>query len=267
MLRDMLIKAAINGGRSRAEHTAVPVSPDEQAAAVVECLKAGAKAIHLHVRSTSSGDSLHSKKESLYAEDVAGTLLAVRSAAPKSKIGISTGAWILPDPTARLKAVTAWEVLPGFASVNFNEDGAIELARLLLWRGVEVEVGLCDAGAAEVFLKSGLAARCFRILIEPQEQEMERALGTVRAIEEVLNSEMAELPRLLPLLLHGTEATVWPMMDEAISRGYDVRIGLEDTLVLPDGRMAKDNAELVAEAVRRVRGGIAGHEGWKQLEQ
>ena len=52
--------------------------------------------------------------------------------------------------------------------------------------------------------------------------------------------------------LHGTEATVWPMMDEAITRGYDVRIGLEDTLVMPDGRIARDNAELVTEAVRRV---------------
>jgi uncharacterized protein (DUF849 family) len=42
------------------------------------------------------------------------------------------------------------------------------------------------------------------------------------------------------------------MLDEANARGYDVRIGLEDTLVMPDGRVAKDNAELVTEAVRRV---------------
>ena len=250
----MLIKAAINGGRSKAEHTAVPVSPDEQATAVVDCLKAGANAIHLHVRSTSSDVSLHSEKESLYAEDVARTLLAVRSVSPNSQIGVSTGAWILPDPTARLQAVTAWDVLPDFASVNFSEDGAPELARLLLSRGVDVEAGLCDADAAKVFLKSGLAPRCIRVLLEPQEQEMDHALETVGAIEKVLNSGLLDLPRRLPFLLHGTEATAWAMMGEAITRGYDVRIGLEDTLVLPDGRMAGDNVELVAEAVRRVRG-------------
>jgi uncharacterized protein (DUF849 family) len=249
----MLIKAAINGGRSKAEHRAVPVSPDEQATAVVECLKAGANAIHLHVRSTSSDDILQSEKESLYAEDFARTLLAVRSAVPKAQIGISTGAWILPDPAARLKAVAKWEVLPDFASVNFNEAGAVELARLLLSRGVDVEAGLCDAAAAEVFLKSGLAPRCIRALLEPQEQEMARALETVRAIEKALNAGATELPRQLPLVLHGTEATVWPMMDEAIARGYHVRIGLEDTLLLPGGRMARDNAELVAEAVRRLK--------------
>ncbi len=255
----MLIKAAINGGRSRAEHTAVPVSPDEQAATVVKCLTAGANAIHLHVRSTSSDESLQSEKESLYAEDVARTLSAVWSAAMKAKIGarkaqigISTGAWILPDTAERLHAVAAWKVLPGFASVNFSEDGAGELAELLLSRGVSVEAGLCDAEAAQIFERSGLAARCIRVLLEPQEQEMEHALKTVRAIEKVLASGTVELPRLLPLLLHGTEATVWPMMDEAITRRYDVRIGLEDTLVLPDGKMARDNAELVAEAVRRV---------------
>jgi uncharacterized protein (DUF849 family) len=261
----MLIKAAINGGRSRAEHTAVPVSPQEQAAAVVECLKAGANAIHLHVRFTGMSSDADNEtdnlaKESLYAEDVARTLSAVWSAvmkaqigARKAQIGISTGAWILPDPTARLQAVAAWKVSPGFASVNFSEDGAFELAQLLLSRGVAVEAGLCDADAAEVFLKSGLATRCIRVLLEPQEQKMERALETVNAIERVLESGEVELPRLLPVLLHGTEATVWPMMDEAITRGYDVRIGLEDTLVLPDGSMARDNPELVKEAVRRVR--------------
>lgn len=247
----MLIKAAINGGRSKAEHTAAPVSPDEQAAAVVDCLKAGANAIHLHVRSTSSDGSIHSEKESLYAEDVARTLLAVRSLSPHAQIGVSTGAWILPEP-ARLQAVTAWEVLPDFASVNFGEDGAAELARLLLSRGVDVEAGLCDADAAEVFLKSGLAPRCIRVLLEPQEQEMEHAIETVGAIEKVLVSGLLEFPRRLPFLLHGTEATAWPMMGEAITRGYDMRIGLEDTLVLPDGKKAQDNAELVAEAMRRT---------------
>lgn len=226
----------------------------------MDCLKAGAKAIHLHVRSTSRVKNPQLEKESLYAEDVAQTLSAVwyavmksRISARKSQIGISTGAWILPDKVERIKAVAAWKVLPGFASVNFNEDGSVQLAQLLLSRGVDVEAGLCDADAAETFLKSGLAARCTRVLLEPQEQEMEQALKTVSAIEKVFESGAAELMRLLPFLLHGTEATVWPMMEVAIARGYGVRIGLEDTLVLPDGRMARDNAELVAEAVRRVR--------------
>jgi uncharacterized protein (DUF849 family) len=42
------------------------------------------------------------------------------------------------------------------------------------------------------------------------------------------------------------------MIKEATNRGYGVRIGFEDTLVLPDGRIASNNAELVEEAVRWV---------------
>lgn len=296
------------------------MSPQEQAADVIECLKAGAGAIHLHVRVTSGADahavsvdlqpasnessrqdehpigaaprgtplvcapSAHvvvptadvvtpskslvvasegargSDKESLYAEDVARTLLAVRAAAPNAAIGVSTGAWILPDTAARFEAVAGWDVFPDFASVNFSEDGAVELARLLLSRGVEVEAGLSDAADAEVFLKSDLAASCVRVLLEPQEQKLARALETVNAIErafvaageKVLAARTNEA-RFPPLLLHGADATAWPMLDEAIARGYDVRIGLEDTTVMADGRIAKDNAELVTEAVRRAR--------------
>ncbi|HEY3026325.1 MAG TPA: 3-keto-5-aminohexanoate cleavage protein [Pyrinomonadaceae bacterium] len=241
----MLLKAAINGGRTKAEHPAVPVTPDEQAAAVIECVKAGAQAIHLHVRSVSGAESLN-------AEDVSRTLLAVRSASSTAQIGVSTGAWILPDPAARLQAVAAWEALPDFASVNFSEMGSVELAQLLLSRGVGVEAGLCDAEAGKAFLKSGLVPDCIRVLLEPQEQVMEKALQNVKQIERVLESATAA--GALPFLLHGTETTVWPMMTQAMVRGYGARIGFEDTLLLPNGRVAQSNGELVREAVQRIKG-------------
>lgn len=238
----MLIKAAINGGRSKFEHSGVPVSAREQAAAAIGCLKAGADAIHLHVRSAAG-------VESLRAEDVARTLEAVLAVCPKSQIGVTTGAWILPDTDARLRAVGSWEVFPGFASVNFSEDGAAEIATLLLSRGVDIEAGLIDANSARGFVDSGLVDRCLRVLIEPQEQEQENALENVNEIESLLDSAKVELPRLL----HGTEATTWAMLAEAIVRGFGGRIGFEDTLTLPDGRVARSNEELVTEALRRVR--------------
>jgi uncharacterized protein (DUF849 family) len=49
-------------------------------------------------------------------------------------------------------------------------------------------------------------------------------------------------------LLHGTGRSSWPLLGEAIRRGFDQRIGLEDVLVLPDGSRADGNAELVAAA-------------------
>ena len=223
----------------------MPVTPEEQAAAVIECVKAGAQTIHLHVRSVSGDDSLD-------AEDVTRTLLAVRTASSSAQIGVSTGAWIVPDPAARLQAVAAWEALPDFASVNFSEVGSVEVARLLLSRGVGVEAGLCDVEAGKAFLKSGLAPECIRVLLEPQEQVIEKALQNVKQIERVLESATAA--NVLPVLLHGTEATVWPMMTQAMVRGYGARIGFEDTLVLPNGKVAQSNGELVREAVQRIKG-------------
>ena len=42
------------------------------------------------------------------------------------------------------------------------------------------------------------------------------------------------------------------MIDAALARGRDVRIGLEDTLVMADGSPAPDNAALVAAVARRT---------------
>jgi uncharacterized protein (DUF849 family) len=143
---------------------------------------------------------------------------------------------------------TAWEVLPDFASVNFSEEGAAELAELLLLRGVSVEAGLCDAGNAEIFVESGLASRCLRVLLEPQEQEIEKTRETVNRMRTVLDDHGVSLERVL----HGTEATTWPMLKEAVNLGYGLRIGFEDTLQLSDGTLAQSNGELVADALKLI---------------
>jgi uncharacterized protein (DUF849 family) len=54
------------------------------------------------------------------------------------------------------------------------------------------------------------------------------------------------------------------LLEAALGRGYDTRIGFEDTLVLPDGRVARDSAQLVAAAwerhghIRRMQGTTPG---------
>lgn len=45
----------------------------------------------------------------------------------------------------------------------------------------------------------------------------------------------------------------WPMLDLAAARGVAARIGLEDTLRLPEGTTAASNAELVAAGHGRIR--------------
>ena len=54
----------------------------------------------------------------------------------------------------------------------------------------------------------------------------------------------------LPRVQHGHDAAAWPLLEDAVAHGYDVRIGLEDTLLLPDGTRAPGNADLVTAATR-----------------
>jgi uncharacterized protein (DUF849 family) len=124
----VFIKAAINGTRNRAEHPAIPLTPAQQASEAAAAIEAGAGAVHVHVRGSDG-------QESLEPEDVASALQAIRSACPDISVGISTGAWIVPDIRHRLSLISAWDVLPSFASVNVHEEGALQVIRLLSGEG------------------------------------------------------------------------------------------------------------------------------------
>jgi uncharacterized protein (DUF849 family) len=239
-----VIKAALNGGRTRAEHPAIPITPEELAISARESVAAGAQAIHFHVRGPDG-------RESLDADDVARALGAVRTAIPGTPVGVSTGAWILKNATLRHATISQWKVLPDFASVNFKEDGAVPLAELLLSRGIGVEAGLSDTVGTEIFLKSGLAPRCLRLLIEPFERSTVQALKTLAAIASLLD----KLRVKPPCLFHGLNETAWALIDEAAARSYDTRVGFEDILTLPNGARAPGNGALISEAARRMSRG------------
>ena len=116
----VLIKAAINGARARTEHPAIPITAEQQAWEAAAAVAAGAGAVHVHVRGVDG-------RESLAPEDVANALEAIHAASPGTPVGVSTGAWIVPDVGRRLALIGAWDVLPNFASVNIHEEGALQL--------------------------------------------------------------------------------------------------------------------------------------------
>jgi len=235
-----LLQAALNGARRRDDHPAIPWSSVDLARSAAEAVAAGAAAIHVHVRDGHGAESLD-------APDVARTVSALRAAVPTTPIGVSTGAWIVPNTAKRYQMVEQWSDNPDYASVNFDEPGSELLAALLLRRSVGIEAGVANTTAAARLAASGLAPRCLRILLEPQTQDLDAALHIVRDVEGVLDQAGITLPRLL----HGIDRTAWPMIGEAARRRAQTRIGFEDTVTLPDGAPAPSNAALVA-AARRI---------------
>jgi uncharacterized protein (DUF849 family) len=237
----VLLTACLNGGRQLDDHPRCPITPAELAADGAAAIAAGAEALHVHPRDEDGF-------ESLAPPDVAATIDVMREIV-EAPLGVTTGAWILPDPAERLLTVKRWTTLPDFASVNFHEPGAADLTEALLEREVGVEAGLFSAEAAAALVASGLADQLVRILLEPQEESAADAVTTVYVIGQVLSDVAPDVPRLL----HGTGATAWDLLAEAGRRGLGTRIGIEDTIRLPDGSRAHDNAELVRAALTHYR--------------
>jgi uncharacterized protein (DUF849 family) len=233
---NIYIKACINGARTPDAHPNLPVSPEQLAAAAVAAHQAGAKAVHMHPKGDDGVDSL-------LPEHVDAAVSAVRLAAPGLPLGVTTGFWALPDADARLRAVDDWTVLPDFASVNWHESGSEDLARLLLGKGIGVEAGIFHAEAAESWAASEVAAHCMRVMIELGPD------GDIATADDLLSRVVAGAPRV-PALLHGLNESCWPLLEHAGACGVQTRIGLEDTLLLPDGSTADDNVALVAAAVQ-----------------
>ncbi len=231
----MLLQAALNGDLTKAAHPAVPVSIEELARDAAACVRASTGAIHLHPRDPRG-------RERLDAEIVDEVVRRVREACGVP-VGVTTGAWIEPDPERRVELVRAWRA-PDYTSVNLSEPGATELMKALIQAGVGIEAGVWSVEDAERLSASGLGPHATRILVEPVEVPAADAVRLVDDIHRALDGFGLTAPRLQ----HGDGEATWVLITDAIQRGLDTRVGLEDTLHDPDGRRTAGNEALVRAA-------------------
>lgn len=242
----MMLQAAVNGDLSKADHPAVPVTLDELVRDVRECLAAGAREFHIHVRDA-NGDPTF---EPGYVDRAAS---AARAAGAQAA-GVTTVADIEPNLPRRLALIGNW-TRPAYCSVNLCEEGAVEVMRTLLAAGIGIEAGVWTPEDAEALVACDLAGRITRVLVEPGELQggKDDAIPMVAAIHEILDQADIAAPRLQ----HGDGELTWILIEDAVRRGIDTRVGLEDTIYLPDGSRARNNADLVA-AARDLGAGAAG---------
>ncbi|MFI0981590.1 3-keto-5-aminohexanoate cleavage protein [Streptomyces sp. NPDC021093] len=240
-----MIQVCLNGQRGTGDGAAVPVTPGAMAESAAAAVASGAAEVHVHPKSPCGDDTLSPSV-------LAATLTAIRSAVDVP-VGVTTGAWTEPEPQRRIERIASWTVLPDHASVNWHEPGAEEVAGALLARGVAVESGLWSGTeGVDRFLGSPLRSRSLRVLLEVTDPDPLTA-------EDSALQFLADLARRgavgsqgdvcgAPMLLHGEDGGAWPVLALARRLGLATRIGLEDTLLLPDGRPAGSNAQLVSAA-------------------
>ena len=229
------LQAALNGDRTKDDHAAVPVSVEELARDASACVAAGARAIHLHPRDPEG-------RETLEPGVVDGVVREVRGACGVP-VGVTTSAEIEPDPGRRIALVKAWRE-PDYTSVNLSEPGAAELMEVLAEAGIGIEAGVWTVEDAERLAATGLDGRLTRVLVEPVEASAEDAVGLVEDIHRALD----ELGITAPRLQHGDGEATWVLLLDAVRRGLDTRIGLEDVLHGPDGERTTGNESLVRAA-------------------
>lgn len=239
MQTTIFLQAALNGDRI---HPAAPRTSTAIAEAARAAVDAGAHSVHVHAFDDAG-------RETLEGAACASVLRAIRALCPDTPISLTTSAEIVGDPRVRFRIVEAWEDMPDLVTANQGEPGIVELCELLLSRGVGIEAGLLSTEAARAFVLSGLARRCRRVLIEPLDVAPDTAVRHAAKMEDIVVSAGITLEQVH----HGYGIACWAVNRRGLDRGHGIRTGLEDITLLPDGKPARDNTELVAAAARLIR--------------
>lgn len=239
MQTTIFLQAALNGDRI---HPAAPRTPIAIAEAARAAVNAGAASVHVH-----AFDDVG--RETLDGRACAKVLRAIRAVCPETVISLTTSAAIVGDPRERFSIVERWEEMPDLVTANQGEAGIVELCELLRSRGVGIEAGLLSVEDARAFVRSGLAGRCRRLLIEPLDADPGVAVQHAAEMEDIVVSAGITLEQVH----HGYGMACWAVNRRGLDRGHGIRTGLEDVTLLPDGKPACDNADLVTAAARLIR--------------
>ena len=70
------------------------------------------------------------------------------------------------------------------------------------------------------------------------------------AVASAASAALLEHGITVPQLHHGYDLATWDVIRWAAAAGFGIRVGLEDTTILPDGAVAAGNGDLVAAAMQ-----------------
>ncbi len=240
----LLIAVAPNGARkTKADHPALPLTPDELATTARACLDAGAAMIHLHVR---DGSQRHSLGSEHYRPAVA----AIRKRVGEAMIiQVTSEAAGVYDRHQQMHAML--QLMPGAVSIAMRElvpdASAMEDARHFFTQ-------LREAGCRIQF-----------ILYSPDEITRYRQLcseGVIAGAGHLLlfvlgrySANLAVPADVLPFVALNDARNPWmccafghheqDIMREVIKLGGHVRVGFENNLHRKDATLVSSNAELV----------------------
>ncbi len=240
-----MLQITPNGPYGKDVHSQMPVALEELIEDLRSCFEAGARGVHLHTRDGQGNESLSPR-------DVNRTVSAVRGLADQCgigvEIGLTTGAWIVPDLQSRIDMISGWEDVD-CATVNLSEEGFAQVMEAMRSSGIGIDVGLWDLSEIERFAGSGFVHHVRRVSIELDPGAPYFPQGNPLVLSRQLNEALDSIGCAASRLTHGAGAWTWPLVEDALQRGHDTRVGFEDSLLMPDGSAASANADLVRAAL------------------
>ncbi len=251
-MNPVIITCAITGAETtREKQPNLPITPNEQARAAADAVKAGASIIHLHVR---EDDGKPSQRVERFKESID----AIRAAAPGVIIQISTGGAVGESIEKRAEPLS---LKPEMASLNlgtmnFGDDvfmnhpkDILGLASKMQSFGVMPELEIYEAGMLENAFRLAKQG----VLREPLHFQF------VLGVPGGMSGDIKNLVHLVSLLpsdrfhwgVAGVGRFQLPLAAHALAMGGHVRVGFEDNIFYRKGEVAVSNAQLV-ERISRI---------------
>jgi 3-keto-5-aminohexanoate cleavage enzyme len=276
--RIVVIEAALNGGRDRAEQPAVPHTAAELATEARRCAAAGATLVHVHARDEDGGWTAdlarYAAAVRAIREAVPNVLISLTSLRPEGVPveaildlldALAADAATRPDLiSVNLGHIAVWGLVPGGQgrrTVHYP-NGYEDVTRLLAAcapYGVRPELGIMDLG----FVSNAVALRDDDLLPDDAWFLLELDSPAYGAGPRVAPATVANYDALAAAMrdqfpaarwaAHGQGIAGYAVIARALADGAHVRVGFEDAVCLPDGHLARSNAELVAWAVAAAR--------------
>jgi uncharacterized protein (DUF849 family) len=264
-----IISCAVTGNQVMpGQHPGLPVTPKQIAEAAIQARQAGAAIAHIHVRDPQTGKG--SMRLDLYREVVE----RIRDSGTDMLINLTTGeggrfepsadeprlagpGTTLVHPLRRVEHIAALK--PDICSLDFNtmnsSNGQIVLntpgnlrrmAEVIVASGVKPELEVFDSGdihlARELIEEGALPGKPFFQIVCGVKYGASATVETLAYMKSIL-------PPGAIWSAFGISRMEFPLVAASCLLGGQVRVGMEDNIYIRRGRLVRDNAELVEQAV------------------
>lgn len=244
----LIVAVAPNGARkTKADHPAIPIQPDELARTAARCRDAGAAMIHLHVR---DGAQKHSLDADAYRAAIDAIRREVGDGIVVQMTTEAVGIYRPEEQMAAVRAVRPEAVSLAVREFCADEADEADFAAFLAWLGTERIMPQYIVYSAEDVRRFAELRR--RGVVPGARPFLLYVLGRYTAGQKSVPAD------LVPFLnaAEGQELD-WAICAfgrlegacalTAAALGGHVRVGFENNMLMADGTVAPDNAALVGQ--------------------